>query len=69
MDILAIMGKREQKVQITVSNKIITDTTEYSVRLEPGTFAMRSESHTTRPKSHTKSKGVEKNHLIRTVNK
>ena len=42
MDVLAIVGKREQKVQNTVSNKKITDTTENCMRLEPGTFAMRS---------------------------
>ena len=53
----AIVGKREQKVQNTLSNKNIT--TEYCVRLEPETFTMRSESHTTRPQARMQSKGVE----------
>ena len=59
MDKLATVGKREQEVQNTVSNKNITDTTEYNVRLEPGKFAMRSKSHTTRPHARMQSKGVE----------
>ena len=58
MDILAIAWKREQKVQNNDSNKN-TDTTEYCVRLEPGTFAMRSERHTTTPTDRMKSQGVE----------
>ena len=37
----------------------ITDTTEYYVRVEPVTFAMRSERHTTTPTARMKSKGVE----------
>ena len=40
----------------------ITDTTEYCVRLEPGTFAMRSESHTTRQQARMQSKGFEYSH-------
>ena len=35
MDILAIVWKREQKVQNNVSDKKIPDTTELRVRLEP----------------------------------
>ena len=42
----------------------ITYTTEYCVRLEPGTFAIRSERHTTTPTDRMKSQGVEKSHVI-----
>ena len=59
MDVLAIVGKREKKVQNTVSNKKTPDTTEYCMRLEPGTFAMRSLSHTTRPQACVQRNGVE----------
>ena len=58
MDILANAWKREQKVQNNDSNKN-NYTTEYWVRLEPGTFAMRSERHTTTPTDRMKSQGVE----------
>ena len=58
MDILAIAWKRAQKVQNNNSNKI-TDTKEYCMRLEPGTFAMRSERHTTTLTDRMKSQGVE----------
>ena len=54
MDILAIAWKREQKVQTMIAIKI-TDTIEYSVRLEPAIFAMRSERHTITPTDRTKS--------------
>ena len=54
MDILAIAWKREQKYKTMIAIKI-TDTTEYCVRLEPGTFAMRSERHTTTPTDRMKS--------------
>ena len=59
MDILAIVWKREQKVQNNVSDKKIPDTTEWRVRLEPEKYAIRSERHTTTPTACTKSKGVE----------
>ena len=58
MDILAIAWKREKKVQTMTAIKI-TDTTEYCVRLEPATFAMRSERHTTTPTDRMKNQGVE----------
>ena len=48
--------KREQKVQNNGSNKKITDTTEYCVRLEPVMFAMRSERHTTTPTARMRAK-------------
>ena len=54
MDILAIAWKREQTVQNNDSNKI-TDTTEYCVRLEPGTFSAQSERNTTTPTDRMKS--------------
>ena len=54
MDILAIAWKREQKVQTMIAIKI-TDATKYCVRLEPATFAMRSERHTTTPTDRMKS--------------
>ena len=54
MDILAIAWKREQKVQTMIAIKI-TDTTEYCVRLEQATFAMRSERHTITPTDRMKS--------------
>ena len=59
MDILAIAWKRRQKVQNNDSKKKITDTTEYWVGLEPGTFVIRSERHTTTPTDRMKSQGVE----------
>ena len=52
------MGKREQKIQNTESIKK-NYTTKCYVRLEPGTFAARDESDTSRPKSRMKSEGVE----------
>ena len=55
MDILAFAWKKEQ----TVQKKIATDTADNCVRLEPGTFAMRSERHTTTPTARMKSQGVE----------
>ena len=58
MDTLAIMANESKKYKILYAIKI-TDTTEYYVRLDPGTFAMRSESYTTRPKTRMKCKGVE----------
>ena len=51
--------KKEQKVQNNDNNKNITETTEYCLRLEPGTFAMRSERHTSTPTARMKSKDVE----------
>ena len=51
-------GKREQNVQNTDAIKI-TDTPKYYVRLEPGTFGMWSENHTSTPKSRMKSKDVQ----------
>ena len=57
MDILAVVWKREQKVQNNDSNK--NNWSEYCVRLEPVTFAMWSERHTITPTARTKSKGVE----------
>ena len=70
MDILlAIVDKREQKVQNTVSNKNNRYYTEYCVRLEPGMFAMQNKRHTTRPKVRIQSKVVEQSRVIRTVNK
>ena len=56
MDIIAIVWDREQKVQNNDSKEKITDTTEYCVRLDPGTFAMRSERNTTRPTACTKQR-------------
>ena len=46
--------KREQYVQTMIAIKI-TDNTEYCVRLEPATFAMRSERHTITPTDRMKS--------------
>ena len=59
MDILAIVWKREQKVQNHYNHKKITDTTEYCVRLEPFMLALRSERHTSTPTARMMSKGVE----------
>ena len=42
----------------------MTDATEYCVRLEPVTFAIRSERHTSTPTARMKSKGVEYSHVI-----
>ena len=42
----------------------ITDTTEYCVRIEPGTFDMRSERHTTTPTDRMNSQGIEKSQVI-----
>ena len=50
--------KRAKKYKTMIAIKI-TDTIEYCVRLEPGTFAMRSERHTTTPTDRMKSPGVE----------
>ena len=43
------MGEKESKKYKTLLAIKITDTTEQCVRLEPGTFAMPSESRTTTP--------------------
>ena len=61
MDILAIALKKSKKYKTMIVIKI-TDTTEYCVRLEPGTFVIRSERHTTTPTltDRMKSQGVEK---------
>ena len=58
MDILAIAWKKRAKSTNKDSNKI-TDTTEYCVRPEPATFAMRSERYTTTPTDRMKTQGVE----------
>ena len=50
--------KKEQKVQNNDS-KTITDTKEHCVRLEPGTFVIRSERHTITPTDRMKSQGIE----------
>ena len=56
------MREKESKKYKTMI--AITDTTEYCVRLEPGTFAMRSKRHTTTPTDRIKSQGVAKSHVI-----
>ena len=58
MDILAIAWKESKKFKTMIAIKI-TDTTECCVRLEPETFAMRSERYTTTPTDRMKSQGVE----------
>ena len=47
----------------------ITDTTEYCLRLEPGTFAMPSENHTTTPTARMWAKVLNRVMQLRTVNK
>ena len=51
--------KKERKKYKTMIAIKITDTTGYCVRPEPGTFAMRSERHTSTPTDRMKSQGVE----------
>ena len=51
--------KKESKKYKTMIVIKITDTTEYCVRLEPETFVIRSERHTTTPTDRMKSQGFE----------
>ena len=55
---LPLREKESKKYKTMIAIKI-TDTTEYCVRFEPATFAMRSERHTPTPTARMKSKGVE----------
>ena len=56
------LREKESKKYKTMIAIKITDTTEYSVRVEPGTFAMQSERHTTTPPDRMRSQGVEQSH-------
>ena len=48
--------KKESTKYKTMTAIKITDTTEYCLRLEPGTFAIQSESHTTTPTARMRAK-------------
>ena len=51
----SLREKESKKYKTMIAIKI-TDTTEYCVRLEPGTFTMRSERHTTTPRDRMKNR-------------
>ena len=55
---LPLREKESKKYKTMIAIKR-TDTTEYCVRLEPGTFAVQSEKHTTTPTDSMMSQGVE----------
>ena len=59
MDILAIVGKREQKVQNTVSNEKKPPILQSIVCVSNQGRSPCEASHTTRPQARMQSKGVE----------